>query len=127
MSKAKGLIGLLRLLYALVLTAYDRAKTQVYGWKIIGRLMLDTRAESGGGMGAGVVGTIIGIMVSLLVAIIIIVNLVNSQTPDSSWTTEANATWAALQTNIWVALGLLVIVPIIIGAVIIMSYVRRGM
>lgn len=84
----------------------------------------DKRAE---GVGAGVVGTIIGIMVSLLIAIIIIVNLVNSQTPDTTWTTEANNTWSTLQANIWVAMGLLVIVPIIIGAVIILSYVRRGM
>jgi len=87
-------------------------------------LWKDKRAE---GIGSGVVGTVVGIMVALLVAIIIINNLVASQTPDTTWSTEANATWATLQTNIWVAMTLLVIVPIIVGAVIILSYVRRGM
>ena len=99
--------------------------TLVFIWALAKSLLKDKRASAG--MGSGVVGTIIGIMVSLLIAIIIIVNLVNSQTPDATWSADANTTWASLQTNIWVALGLLVIVPIIIGAVIILSYVRRGM
>ena len=99
---------------------FEEARNEVYGWRIFS----DTRAE---GMGAGVVGTIVGIMVSLLIAIVIIINLVNSQTPDTTWSADANTTWTNLQSNIWVALGLLVIVPIIIGAVIILSYVRRGM
>lgn len=98
--------------------------TLAFIWALAKSLWEDKRAE---GIGAGVVGTIVGIMVSLLIAIIIVVNLVNSQTPDTTWSADANATWATLQSNIWVALGLLVIVPIIIGAVIILSYVRRGM
>lgn len=83
-------------------------------------------STSGEGFGSGVVGALVGIMVSLLIAIIIVINLVSSQN-QSGWSTQANATWASLVANIWVALSLLVIVPIIIGAVIILGYVRRGM
>lgn len=88
------------------------------------RLWKDKRAQ---GLGAGVVGVLVGIMVSLLIAIIIVQNVINSQSPDSTWSASANSTWASLQANIWTALTLLVIVPIIVGAVIILSYVRRGM
>ena len=90
---------------------------------MIVRLVRDTRGQVSG----GVVGTIVGVMVSLLVAIIIVNSLINSQTPDVNWSANANSTWTTLQSNIWTALVLLVIVPIIIGAVIILSYVRRGM
>jgi hypothetical protein len=74
----------------------------------------------------GIVGILIGIMVTLLVGVIIVTNLVTSVTPDTSWTTEANDTWDALQANIWVAFTLLVILPIIIGAVAIMAYIGKG-
>lgn len=83
--------------------------------------LADKRAE-----GQSVVGALVGIMVSLLVAIIVVMELINSQT-QAGWSADANTTWTALQTNIWVAISLLVIVPIIIGAVLILSYVRRGM
>lgn len=85
-------------------------------------LLRDKKAQAN----AGIVGTLVGIMVSLLIAIIIVMNLINSQT-QAGWSTTANSTWTTLQSNIWAALTLLVIVPIIIGAVIILSYVRSGM
>lgn len=117
-------LRLLTMIYALISNAFSKAReearTHVYSWRIFS----NTKAE---GMGAGVVGTLIGIMVSLLIAIIIVNNLINSQTPDANWSTDANSTWTTLQTNIWVAITLLVIIPIIVGAVIILSYVRRGM
>ena len=92
-------------------------------WALAKSLCDDKRGE----VGAGVVGTLVGIMVSLLLAIVIVQNLINSQTPDSNWSANANSTWSSLQSNIWTAITLLVIVPIIVGAVIILSYVRRGM
>jgi len=84
------------------------------------------RATAGEGFGSGVVGALVGIMVSLLIAIVVVMNLVSSQ-DQSGWSTQANATWASLTSNIWTALTLLVIVPVIVGAVIILGYVRRGM
>lgn len=87
------------------------------------RLVANTRAQEG--MGAGVIGVLVGLMVAMLIGIIIIVNLIGSQTPDATWTKKANDTWTSLQANIWIALTLCVIVPIIVGAVVVMSYVRR--
>lgn len=101
----------------------EEAEMQFNSIKWMPRFLTNTRAE---GMGSGVVGTLIGVMVSLLIAIIIVQNLISSQT-QSGWSATANSTWTSLQTNIWTAITLLVIVPIIIGAVIILSYVRRGM
>jgi len=86
------------------------------------RFLEDKRAQAPG----GVVGTLVGIMVSLLIAIIVVMSLISSQT-QTGWSKAANDTWISLQSNIWVALTLLVIVPIIVGAVIILSYVRKGM
>jgi len=92
-------------------------------WKELLKFLKDRRAVTVGG---GVVGALVGIMVSLLIAIIVVQSLISSQT-QVGWSATANTTWTTLQSNIWVALTLLVIVPIIIGAVIILSYVRRGM
>ena len=78
-----------------------------------------------GGRG-GVIGVIIGIMVSMLIGLIVI-NALISGVDQSGWSQKANETWASLQSNIWVAYSLLVIIPIIIGAVIIMRYIGRGM
>jgi len=90
----------------------------------IKRFLEDKRAMAT--LGGGIVGVLVGIMVSLLIAIIVIQNLISSQT-QAGWSLTANTTWTTLQSNIWIAVGLLVIVPIIVGAVIILSYVRRGM
>lgn len=88
------------------------------------RLVANT---SGQGRGTAIIGVLIGIMVSLLIGIILMIQLVNSQTPDGTWSLSANNTWTAIQANMWVAFGLLAITPIVIGAVIILGYVRRGM
>jgi len=77
-------------------------------------------------IGGGIVGVLIGIMVTLLVGVIVVTNLVGSVTPDTTWSASANTTWSTLQSNVWVAFTLLVILPIIIGAVAIMGYLRAG-
>lgn len=74
----------------------------------------------------GVVVALISMMVMLLVGIIVVNALVNSQTPDSTWSEDANTTWASVQTNIWVAFGLVAVGIIIVGAVAILSYLNFG-
>ena len=74
----------------------------------------------------GVIGVIIGIMVSMLIGLIVINALIGSVS-QAGWSAQANETWASLQSNIWVAYTLLVIIPIIVGAVIIMRYIGGGM
>lgn len=72
----------------------------------------------------GVVVVLISMMVMLLVGIIVVNSLINSQTPDATWSEDANKTWANVQTNIWVAFGLVVVGIIIVGAVAILSYLN---
>ena len=74
----------------------------------------------------GVVYVLIGLMIMLLVGIIVVNALINSQTPDSTWSTKANATWVSVQTNIWIALGLCTVALIIVGAMAILSYLNLG-
>lgn len=74
----------------------------------------------------GVIVVLIGMMVMLLVGIIVVNALVNSQTPDSTWSEDANTTWENVQTNIWVAMGLVAVGIIIVGAVAILSYLNFG-
>lgn len=74
----------------------------------------------------GVVYVLIGLMIMLLVGIIVVNALVNSQTPDSTWSTKANSTWTTVQTNIWTALGLACVALIIVGAMAILSYLNLG-
>ena len=74
----------------------------------------------------GVVYVLIGLMIMLLVAIIVVNALINSQTPDSTWSLKANTTWASVQTNIWIALGLVTVSLIIVGAMAILSYLNMG-
>lgn len=74
----------------------------------------------------GVIVVLIGMMVMLLVGIIVVNALINSQTPDSTWSEDANTTWISVQTNIWVAMGLVAVGIIIVGAVAILSYLNFG-
>lgn len=74
----------------------------------------------------GVIYVLIGLMIMLLVAIIVVNALINSQTPDTTWSTQANSTWASVQTNIWVALSLVTVALIIVGAMAILSYLNMG-
>jgi uncharacterized membrane protein YidH (DUF202 family) len=74
----------------------------------------------------GVVVALISMMVMILVGVIVVNALVNSQTPDDTWSADANTTWENLQTNIWIAFGLVVVGVIIVGAVAILSYLKFG-
>lgn len=74
----------------------------------------------------GVIVVLIGMMVMLLVGIIVVNALINSQTPDTTWSEDANSTWSSVQTNIWVAMGLVAVGIIIVGAVAILSYLNFG-
>jgi len=70
----------------------------------------------------GVVGVLVGLLVVMLVGFIVVGTII-SNTNTSSWSSEAQAQWSNLTTNIWVAFSLLVILPIIIGAVILLRYI----
>ena len=67
-----------------------------------------------------ITGVFMGIIISMLIGIIVI-NALISSVNTSGWSAEANQTWQSLQQNIWVAFGLLVILPLVAGAVIIMK------
>jgi len=81
--------------------------------------------SKGGGGHVGIVGIIIATLVTMLIGIIVIQSLVSSQT-QAGWSLSANNTWLALQSNIWIAFTLLCIIPIILGAVAILGYLRFG-
>jgi hypothetical protein len=74
----------------------------------------------------GVIYVLIGLMIMLLVGIIVVNALINSQTPDTTWSAKANTTWASVQTNIWIAMGLVTVALIIVGAMAILSYLNMG-
>ena len=74
----------------------------------------------------GVIYVLIGLMIMLLVGIIVVNALINSQTPDTTWSTSANSTWTSVQTNIWIAMGLVTVALIIVGAMAILSYLNMG-
>lgn len=76
--------------------------------------------------GISVVYALITLMVLILVAIYIVVALTGSVTPDDTWSEEANTTWTNTQANIWLALGLIVVGIIIMGAVAILGMLRGG-
>jgi ABC-type Fe3+ transport system permease subunit len=84
------------------------------------RLLHGKKAEG------GVIVALISMMVMILVGIIVVNALINSQTPDTTWSLKANQAWTALQTNIWIAFGLVIVGIIIVGAVAILSYLRFG-
>ena len=67
-----------------------------------------------------ITGVFMGLIISMLVGIIVI-NALISSVNTSGWSAQANQTWQSLQQNIWVAFGLLVILPLVAGAVIIMK------
>jgi len=74
----------------------------------------------------GVVIVLISMVIMLLIGIIVVNSLVNSQTPDSTWSVKANSTWTSVQNNIWVAFGLVAVGIIVVGAVAILSYLNMG-
>jgi small-conductance mechanosensitive channel len=88
-------------------------------------MLMVVKNMAGKGLGAGVVGILITLLVTMIIGIIVIQALISSQT-QAGWSLAANSTWTALQSNIWIALTLMVIIPIIIGAVAILGYLRFG-
>lgn len=72
-----------------------------------------------------IVGSLITIMVLMLIGVIVVQSLISS-VDTSGWSAQANTTWASLQANIWTAFTLLVILPIIIGAVALLAYIKFG-
>jgi len=82
------------------------------------------RDKRGIGMQAGIIGALVGILVSILIGIIVVQSLITSQT-QAGWSAVANTTWTSLQANLWVAFTLIIIIPVIMGAVVILMYVRQ--
>jgi len=74
----------------------------------------------------GVIYVLITMMVMILVGVIVVNSLIQSVTPDTTWTLEANNTWTATCSNIWLAFSLVVIGIIIMGAIAILSMMRGG-
>jgi len=73
----------------------------------------------------GIAGIFVGIAVAMLIGIIVIQSLIKGVN-QSGWTAQANSTWNSVVSNIWVAFGLLVIIPLVVGAVIILRIIGGG-
>ena len=73
----------------------------------------------------GIAGIFVGIAVTMLIGIIVIQAIIGGVN-QAGWSQQANSTWAAVTSNIWVAFGLLVIIPLIVGAVIILRIIGGG-
>lgn len=84
------------------------------------RFLSNRRAAAPG----GIVYVLVSMMVTILVGIFIVNALTGSVQPDTTWTQQANATWATVQSNIWLAFGLVAIGIIIMGAIAILSIMR---
>ena len=72
-----------------------------------------------------IVGAMIAIIISMLIGIIVISTIINSVNT-TGWSSEAQSTWQTLTSNIWVAFSLLVILPLIVGAVMLMKVIGEG-
>jgi len=73
----------------------------------------------------GIAGIFVGIAVTMLVGLLVIQGVISSVN-QSGWSSQANSTWTSVISNIWAAFGLLVIIPLIIGAVIILRVISGG-
>ena len=73
----------------------------------------------------GIIGALVAVVISMLIGIIIISTIINSVNT-TGWSSEAQSTWQTLTSNIWVAFSLLVILPLIVGAVLIMRMIGGG-
>ncbi|MGD0071421.1 MAG: hypothetical protein ABSB71_08095 [Candidatus Bathyarchaeia archaeon] len=100
------------------------ADAKVRAWAMIPKKLIQFQ-ENHRAIG-GVIYVLIGLMIMLLVGIIVVNALINSQTPDSTWSSSANTTWKSVQTNIWIAMGLVTVALIIVGAMAILSYLNMG-
>ena len=70
----------------------------------------------------GIIGALVAIIISMLIGIIVVSTIINSVNT-SGWSSEAQSTWQTLTSNIWVAFSLLVILPLIVGAVMLMKVI----
>ena len=66
-----------------------------------------------------VIGAIVGIIISFMIGMVIIGTLINS-VDRSGWSAQANSTWTSLINNVWTVFGLLVIIPLVVGAVVLL-------
>jgi len=73
----------------------------------------------------GIAGAFVGIAVAMLIGIIVIQGIIGG-VKQTGWSAQANSTWSAVVSNIWVAFGLLVIIPLVVGAVIILQIIGGG-
>ena len=73
----------------------------------------------------GFASVFVGIVITMLIGIIVINALIGSVN-QSGWSAQANQTWENFKSNIWVAYGLLVILPLVVGAVIILRIIGGG-
>ena len=80
-------------------------------------------SSRGGGIGS--IAAIVSIAVAMLIGIIVIQSIIGG-VKQTGWSQQANATWSSVVSNIWVAFGLLVIIPLIVGAVIILRIISGG-
>ncbi|MEM0058659.1 MAG: hypothetical protein QXG09_07330 [Candidatus Bathyarchaeia archaeon] len=72
-----------------------------------------------------VIGAIIGIIISFMIGMVVIGTLINSVNR-SGWSAQANSTWNALIGNVWTVFGLLVIIPLVVGAVVLLRLFSGG-
>jgi len=70
----------------------------------------------------GIIGALVAVVISMLIGIIVISTIINSVNT-TNWSSEAQSTWQTLTSNIWVAFSLLVILPLIVGAVMLMKLI----
>ena len=89
------------------------------GVNVINRLLSNKKGAG------GVVFVLISMVVMILIGIVVVQALITSQT-QAGWSTAANSAWTNMQTNIWVAFGLIIVGIIVIGAVAILSMMRMG-
>jgi len=73
----------------------------------------------------GIIGAVIGIIISFVIGFTVVGMLINSVNR-SGWSAQANATWTSLVNNVWTAFGLLVILPLIVGAVVLLRFFSGG-
>jgi hypothetical protein len=73
----------------------------------------------------GIAGVFVAIAITMLVGLLVIQGVISSVN-QSGWSQQANSTWSSTVQNIWAAFGLLVIIPLIVGAVIILRVIGGG-
>ena len=73
----------------------------------------------------GLAGVFVGIAVAMLIGILVIQAIIGG-VDTTSWSQQAKGVWDSVISNIWVAFGLLVIIPLVVGAVIILQIIGGG-